>query len=54
MTEARVRLVVPAPLVSAYPGAVQRHLQTLEIFMGDIRLLKLKGPVWFNCGFERE
>jgi EcoRII C terminal len=41
MTEARVRLVVPAPLVSAYPGAVQPHLQTLESFMGDIRLLNV-------------
>ena len=41
MTEARVQLVVAAPLVSAYPNAVQPHLQTLESFMGDIRLLNV-------------
>lgn len=41
MTEAQVQLVVPAPLVSAYPSDVQPHLQTLESFIGDIRLLNV-------------
>jgi hypothetical protein len=40
MTEAKVRLVVPAPLVASYPASVQPHLQTLESFIGDIRLLQ--------------
>jgi len=39
MTKAQVQLVVPAPLVAAYPIAVQPHLQTLESFIGDVRLL---------------
>jgi hypothetical protein len=41
MAEANVQLVVPAPIVSAYPKSVQPHLQTFESFIGDIRLLKL-------------
>lgn len=41
MTDAGVRLVIPAPLVEAYPKAVQPHLQTLESFIGDVRLLKI-------------
>jgi hypothetical protein len=40
MTEAGVRLVVPSPLVSKFPRTVQPHLQTLESFMADIRLLQ--------------
>ncbi len=39
MTEAKIKLVVPQPLISAYPAAVQPHLQTLESFVADIRLL---------------
>jgi hypothetical protein len=39
MVEARVRLVVPAELVKKYPAAVRPHLQTLESFIGDVRLL---------------
>lgn len=39
MHDAGVRLVVPSTLISAYPIAVRRHLQTLESFIGDIRLL---------------
>jgi hypothetical protein len=41
MSEAGVQLVVPAPLVSSYPEAVRPHLQTLESFMGDVRLLNV-------------
>lgn len=39
MTEAQVKLVIPQPLISAYPESVRPHLQTLESFIGDIRLL---------------
>lgn len=39
MTDAGVQLVVPAPLTAKYPKAVQPHLQTLESFIGDVRLL---------------
>ncbi|MBL8639882.1 MAG: type II restriction endonuclease [Alphaproteobacteria bacterium] len=41
MTGAGISLVVPAQLKSAYPGAIQNYLQTLESFIGDIRLLKI-------------
>jgi hypothetical protein len=37
MTEAGVRLVVPAGIHEAYPESVQPHLITLEEFIGDIR-----------------
>ena len=39
MSEAGVQLVVPAPLFNKFPESVQPHLQTLESFIGDIRLL---------------
>lgn len=39
MTDASVRLVVPLPLVSKFPKNVRPHLQSLESFIGDIRLL---------------
>jgi hypothetical protein len=41
MTEAKVKLVVPQPLVESYPKSVQPHLQTLESFIGDVRLLRV-------------
>ena len=41
MTDAKVCLVVPAPLVTSYPPAVRPHLQTLESFIGDVRLLSV-------------
>ena len=41
MTEAGVQLVIPAPLIDSFPKAVQPHLQTLESFIGDVRLLKI-------------
>ena len=41
MTEAKVRLVVPQPLLESYPKSVQPHLQTLESFIGDVRLLRI-------------
>ena len=41
MTGAGVRLVVPAPLVSTFPPSVRPHLQTLESFIGDVRLLRV-------------
>jgi hypothetical protein len=40
MTEAGVRLVVPAPLVSHYPKSVQPHLQSLESFINELRTLR--------------
>jgi hypothetical protein len=39
MTDAKVQLVVPEPLVTKFPKSVQPHLQSLESFIGDIRLL---------------
>lgn len=39
MHDAGVRLVVPSTLMEAYPVAVRPQLQTLERFIGDIRLL---------------
>ncbi|WP_374309934.1 type II restriction endonuclease [Methylocella sp.] len=39
MTGAGVQLVVPMPLVTAFPKSVQPHLQTLESFIADVRLL---------------
>ena len=41
MTEANVRLVVPAGLHRAYPENVRPHLITLESFIADVRLLSL-------------
>lgn len=41
MTEANVQLVVPKPLAGKYPNEVQPHLQTLESFIADVRLLRL-------------
>ena len=38
MSGAGVKLVVPAPLIHQYPRLVQPHLQTLESFIGDVRL----------------
>lgn len=39
MVDASVQLVVPSPLVTAYPKTVQPHLQTLESFISQVRLL---------------
>ena len=39
MTRAGVQLVVPAGLFEKFPKSVQPHLQTLESFIGDVRLL---------------
>lgn len=41
MIGAGVKLVVPAPLVREYPRPVQPHLQTLESFIADVRLLNM-------------
>ncbi len=41
MQEANVKLVVPKPIISTYPKSVQPHLQTLESFVADVRLLNL-------------
>jgi hypothetical protein len=43
MTQAGVQLVVPAGLICRFPAQVQPALQTLESFIGDIRLLALGG-----------
>lgn len=39
MVDSGVLLVVPATLVKSYPEAVRPHLQSLESFIGDVRLL---------------
>jgi hypothetical protein len=39
MIGAGVQLVVPTQRVESFPAAVQPHLQTLESFIGDVRLL---------------
>ena len=39
MLSANVQLVVPASLHQKYPTAIRPSLQTLESFLGDIRLL---------------
>ena len=41
MHEANVQLVIPRPLIGKFPNAVQPHLQTLESFIADVRLLGL-------------
>lgn len=41
MVSAGIRLVVPAQLVESFPVAVRPHLQTLESFIGDVRLLTI-------------
>jgi len=41
MVGAGVQLVVPQKLIECFPDAVQPHLQTLESFIGDVRLLNL-------------
>lgn len=41
MTRAGVQLVVPAGIMKNFPTTVQPHLQTLESFIGDVRLLPL-------------
>ena len=43
MVEAGVQLVVPEGLKASFPDAVQPHLQSLESFIGDIRLLTVPG-----------
>jgi hypothetical protein len=43
MTQAGVQLVVPSGLFEKFPRAVQPHLQTLESFIGDVRLLPVGG-----------
>jgi EcoRII C terminal/Restriction endonuclease EcoRII, N-terminal len=35
-----VQLVVPEPLKTSFPPSVQEHLQTLESFIADVRLLE--------------
>ena len=39
MRESKVRLVVPEPLIRAFPKDARPQLQTLEHFIGDVRLL---------------
>jgi len=41
MVRAGVRLVVPAGLTDKFPRSIQPHLQTLESFIGDVRLLSI-------------
>lgn len=41
MTQAGVRLVVPAGLTVKFPKPVQPYLQTLQSFIADVRLLAI-------------
>jgi hypothetical protein len=41
MTDAGVQLVIPSKLIESFPPAVRPHLQTLESFIGDVRLLSV-------------
>jgi len=41
MTEAKVRLVVPIPLMDCYPEKVRPRLLSLESFIADIRRLRV-------------
>ncbi|WP_198527079.1 type II restriction endonuclease [Sphingomonas sp. Ant20] len=41
MTNAGVQLVVPDGLTETFPKNVRPYLQTLESFIGDVRLLLL-------------
>ncbi len=43
MTNAGVQLVVPAGIADTFPKDVRPHLQTLESFIGDVRLLPIGG-----------
>ncbi|WP_082737501.1 MULTISPECIES: type II restriction endonuclease [unclassified Blastomonas] len=42
MTNAGVQLVVPTDIIGTYPRDVRPHLQTLESFIGDVRLLTVR------------
>lgn len=39
MVDCKVQLVVPAKLIDSFPKTVRPHLQTLESFIGDVRLI---------------
>ena len=39
MTQANVQLVVPEPLIAKFPSSIRADIQTLESFLGDLRLL---------------
>ncbi|WP_312930822.1 type II restriction endonuclease [Agrobacterium cavarae] len=41
MVDAKVTLVVPKPIMEKFPASVQPYLQTLESFIGDVRLLRI-------------
>lgn len=41
MKAAKVKLVVPSPLIKSYPTQIQSELQTLESFIGDVRILNM-------------
>lgn len=40
MQDENVQLVVPSPIIESYADEIRPHLQTLESFIGDVRLLK--------------
>lgn len=39
MSEAGVKLVIPSPLTDRFPASIRANLQSLESFIGDVRLL---------------
>lgn len=41
MAESGIQLVVPSPLTKTYPESVRPHLQSLESFISDVRLLTI-------------
>ncbi|MBH0238933.1 type II restriction endonuclease [Methylobrevis albus] len=44
MTQAKVQLVVPEPLMAKYPASIRTDIMTLESFLGDLRLLVPGAP----------
>jgi hypothetical protein len=48
MTGAGVQLVVPEPLKTTFPASVQEHLQTVESFIADVRLLNVGNTALSN------
>ncbi|MDF7673773.1 type II restriction endonuclease [Acetobacteraceae bacterium ESL0709] len=39
MVQANIQLVVPEPLISKFPASIRADIQTLESFIGDLRLI---------------
>lgn len=53
MTDAGVQLVIPFKLIESFPPSVRPHLQTLESFIGDVRLLSVSQRKKLAAHFHR-